>query len=69
MSINYVTRALLVKAGGKFKEWGWRLPTGAGGMTRKELRLLERKGFVKGELRRLDSGTMIKVWTWLGPKK
>ena len=69
MSINYVTRALLTKAIQKFGEWGGKLPTGAGGMTRKELRLLERKGIVKSDLRRLDSGTMIRVWTWIGPKK
>lgn len=68
MSINYVTRALLAKAAATFKEYGWRLPTGAGGLSRKELRLLERKGLVESNLERLNSGTMIRVWKWLGPR-
>jgi len=59
---------LAERARATFRKWGGNAPTGAGGLTRKELRLLERKGLVKSALKRLDSGTMIRVWTWMGPK-
>jgi hypothetical protein len=68
LSINYVTRALLAKALAAFKGYGWKLPTGAGGMSRKELRLLERKGLIESRLERLNSGTTIRVWKWVGPR-
>lgn len=56
-----VARAILA-----FDKWGGRMPTGAGGIVRSEMRMLERGGFVRGELSRLKSGTMVKVWKWVG---
>jgi hypothetical protein len=52
-----VGRAILA-----FGRWGGRMPTGAGGIDRREMRLLERGGYVVGELMRLNSGTMVKMW-------
>jgi len=68
MSRAVVTPALVEKARAIFREWGGRAPTGAGGLTRKELRLLERAGYVEGKITKLPSGSMINVWTWIGPK-
>jgi len=54
---------LLVRLAGTMETWGGRFPTGAGGMKRGELRWLERKGYVKSRLVRLDSGTLVKMWS------
>lgn len=43
--------------------WGGWFPTGVSGLNRKQLRSLERKGFLKSKLIRLDSGTLIRVWS------
>ena len=56
-SEELVGRAILA-----FGRWGGRMPTGAGGIDRGEMRMLERGGYVVGELRRLNSGTMVKMW-------
>ena len=58
-----VDRALAI-----FREWNFRAPTGAGGLTRKEMRLLERAGYVEGKITRLPSGSEVNVWTWKGPR-
>ena len=60
--------ALVEKAMAIFREWNWRAPTGAGGLTRKEMRLLERAGYVEGKITRLPSGSEVNVWTWKGPR-
>ena len=51
-----------------FREWNFRAPTGAGGLTRKEMRLLSRAGYIEGKITKLPSGSEINVWTWKGPK-
>jgi len=58
-----VDRALAI-----FREWNFRAPTGAGGLTRKELRLLSRAGYIEGKIARLPSGSEVNVWAWKGPK-
>lgn len=58
-----VDRALAI-----FREWNFRAPTGAGGLTRKDMRLLERAGYVEGKITRLPSGSEVNVWTWKGPR-
>lgn len=59
---------LVERAMGIFAEWNWRAPTGVGGLTRKELRLLERSGYVEGKIAKLPSGSEVNVWKWKGPK-
>lgn len=61
-------RALSKSARAIFAEWGGHAPTGAGGLTRKELRLLERAGYVEGKIVKLPSGSMVNVYTWKGPR-
>ena len=51
-----------------FYKWGWRLPTGADGVTRGELRELERQGRVESHISKLPSGTEIRMWVWKGPR-
>ena len=51
-----------------FSEWGWSLPTGAGGLTRKELRQLERAGLVSSQIRKLPSGSIVNLWKWDGER-
>jgi hypothetical protein len=60
--------ALVEKAMAIFAEWSGRAPTGAGGLTRKEMRLLERAGYVEGKIAKLPSGSEVNVWTWKGPR-
>lgn len=60
--------ALVERAMAIFAEWSWRAPTGAGGLTRKELRLLERAGYVEGKITKLPSGSIVNVYTWVGPR-
>jgi hypothetical protein len=57
---------LVARAVVAFESWKGRMPTGAGGLSRAELRMLERAGYVKGAKARLDSGTQITMWTWVG---
>jgi len=64
MSRAVCNPALVERAAAIFAEWGWRAPTGAGGLTRKEMRLLERAGYVEGKIAKLPSGSMVNVWTW-----
>jgi hypothetical protein len=60
---DLVERAMAI-----FAEWSWRAPTGAGGLTRKEMRLLERAGYVEGKITKLPSGSIVNVWAWKGPR-
>lgn len=55
-----IARASVAFADGKALVGGMR------GLTRAELRRLERRGVLRSELRRLDSGTLVRVWTWRG---
>jgi len=59
---------LVEKALAIFREWGGRAPTGAGGLTRKEMRLLSRAGYIEGKIVKLPSGSEINVYVWKGPK-
>ena len=68
MSRAVVTPALVEKARAIFREWNFRAPTGAGGLTRKEMRLLSRAGYVEGKITKLPSGSEINVYVWKGPK-
>lgn len=58
--------ALVDRALAIFAEWGGHAPTGAGGLTRKELRLLERAGYISGKIKKLPSGSEVNVWRWVG---
>ena len=68
MSQPVVTIALFKRAATIFAAWGGRAPTGAGGLTRKEMRLLERAGYVEGKITKLPSGSEVNVWTWVAGK-
>ena len=65
MSGKKVDAELYARAILAFDKWGGRMPTGAGGITRVELRRLERSGHVAGEMKRLNGGTLIKMWKWV----
>ena len=56
MSGKKATPDLAMRAYGVFREWGWKLPTGAAGLTRQDLRQLARQGLVKGALSKLPIG-------------
>ena len=64
MSRAVCNPALVEKAMAIFREWGGRCPTGAGGLTRKEMRLLSRAGYIEGKITKLPSGSLVTVWTW-----
>ena len=68
VSRTVANAALIERAMAIFREWGGRAPTGAGGLTRKELRLLERAGYIEGKIQKLPSGSEVKVWKWVGPR-
>ena len=68
MSGDAVTNQLIIRAHSIFKRWGWTLPTGADGLTRRELRALANRKIVTGVLKKLPSGSIINVWKWEGPK-
>ena len=53
-----------MRAAAAFKKWHGTLPTGAEGLFRRDLRLLERAGVVKSTLKKLPSGSVVNVWTW-----
>ena len=55
-----VARAILV-----MERWGGTMPTGAGGISRVELRMLERSGYVTSSETRLRGGTLVRVWKWV----
>lgn len=63
-----LTHELVKKADVAFKAWRGTLPTGAEGLTRGELRLLWRKGYVSRVQKKLPSGSIVNVWTWNGKK-
>lgn len=60
--------ALVDKALAIFREWNFRAPTGAGGLTRKEMRLLSRAGYIEGHIAKLPSGSEVNIWTWITGK-
>jgi hypothetical protein len=55
---------LLMRAAAAFKRWRGTLPTGAEGLTRGDLRLLERAGLIVHVQKKLPSGSIVNVWTW-----
>lgn len=57
------TDILVAKVQANFAAFGKHFPTGVGGVSRAELRWLERRKLLKSSLIRLDSGTMIRVWS------
>lgn len=65
MSGKKADNELVVRAILAFDKWGSRMPTGAGGISRVEMRRLERSGYVTGKEARLKSGTLVKIWTWV----
>lgn len=64
MSRPRVDPLLLMRAAAAFKKWRGTLPTGAEGLSRRDLRLLERSGVVKSTIKKLPSGSIVRVWTW-----
>lgn len=68
MSRTVCRSELVDKAMAIFREWSWRAPTGAGGLTRKEMRLLSRAGYIEGKITKLPSGSIVNVYVWIGPK-
>lgn len=61
-------RKLIDIAREKFRKWNWSLVTGAEGLTRFQLRRLERWGIVEHQLAKLPSGSIINRWRWVGEK-
>jgi len=68
VSRTVANAALIERATAIFREWGGRAPTGAGGLTRKEMRLLERAGYIEGKITKLPSGSLVTVYVWKGSR-
>jgi hypothetical protein len=64
MSRPHVDPLLMMRAAAAFKRWRGTLPTGAEGLTRGELRRLERAGVISHVQKKLPSGSIVNVWTW-----
>jgi len=60
-----ISLVLAEKASSAFRKWGGTLPTGAEGLTRAELRALERAGIIRHRQKKLPSGSIVNVWTWV----
>jgi hypothetical protein len=61
---------LVARAGLVFSQWNDRLPTGAGGLSRGDLRRLQNAGYVRSQLHTIDkTGQLIRIWFWKGDPK
>jgi len=62
------SRFLVAEAREAFRKWNWSLVTGAEGLGREKLRLLERAGIVEHTLAKLPSGSIVSRWRWKGER-
>lgn len=64
MTHDRVGLELVARAAEAFRKWHGTLPTGAEGLSRKDLRSLERAGLISRSQKKLPSGVIVNIWRW-----